>query len=189
MVLTTPYFNAANVDQASLTLGNDDGNETPIAGKKKLTPAATLTDVDRDGDRDLVAEFEESRLLANGDLTPASTRLFLLGRLRSGGHLRGSDAVRGVPRPPGRATPPSRRSACPRVLTLGPNPLLLRGLEVSRPPDDIGSRDGPDRPPPLILRRQRVGLPRGSSSRAPGSGCARSDTTHLVGAVAPLFRW
>lgn len=92
-ILTSPYFNAANIDPATLTLGDDDGLETPIVRKKKLAPVATLSDVDRDGDRDLVVEFEESQLMRNGDLTPASTALVLLGRLRHGKHIRGVDAV------------------------------------------------------------------------------------------------
>ncbi len=92
-ILTSPYFNAAGIDPATLTLGNDDGLDTPIARKKKLIPAAKLYDVDRDGDADLVTEFEVSQLLANGDLTPATTRLVLLGMLRNGKHIRGSAAV------------------------------------------------------------------------------------------------
>ena len=92
-ILSNPWFNATNVDPASLTLGNDDGLDTPIARKKKTTPMSTIVDLDRDGDPDLVAEFEEKTLMSTGDLTAASTSLTLLGRLRNGKHIRGVAAV------------------------------------------------------------------------------------------------
>jgi probable HAF family extracellular repeat protein len=92
-ILTSRFFNAANVDASSVTLGNDDGNDTPVVQSRKLTPSATLKDVDRDGDLDLVLQFDQPQMVRNGDLTASTTKLVLLGRLKSGERIRGSDAA------------------------------------------------------------------------------------------------
>jgi len=92
-ILGSRWLQAASIDPQTLTLGNDDGQETPVAQKKKFTPAATLTDVNRDGRSDLVAEFEESKLMANGDLAPGAVTVVLLGRFRNGKQLRGASVL------------------------------------------------------------------------------------------------
>ena len=96
-ILGSQWFNAAGIDPTSLTLGNDDGNETAINFKKKLTPVATLVDQNRDGFPDLVAEFAEDRLIANGDLVVGAGRLVVLGRFGNGKHLWGAGGVSVAP--------------------------------------------------------------------------------------------
>jgi uncharacterized membrane protein len=94
-LLGSPWFHAGDIDPASLTLGNDNGNETPIV-RKKGTPAARLTDVNRDGQLDLVAEFDKQAMTKNGDLVSGSQVLIVQGRLRDGTRIRGADRVVGV---------------------------------------------------------------------------------------------
>ena len=64
-VLTTPDFDAAEVDPATATLGNNDGSDTPVATKKKGKPEAKFKDVDRDGDDDLRLQFKTKELEKN----------------------------------------------------------------------------------------------------------------------------
>jgi hypothetical protein len=95
-ILGSRWFRAADVTPASLTLGDDDGLDTPVA-RKKSAPLARLTDVNRDGFPDLVAEFDKRQLRNNGDLAAGAQTLFLLGRMQSGTHLRGADVVAVAP--------------------------------------------------------------------------------------------
>jgi uncharacterized membrane protein len=92
-VLGSRWFRATDVDPASLTLGNDDGLDTPVAMKKGV-PVAKLTDVNRDGFLDLVADFDEGALLNNGDLALGTQTLVLLGGTKTGAHVRGTDVAR-----------------------------------------------------------------------------------------------
>ncbi|HUQ82694.1 MAG TPA: hypothetical protein VM076_16205 [Gemmatimonadaceae bacterium] len=96
-VLTTPAFNAATLNVATVTLGNEIGDETPVVVKNNGTRQASLEDVDGDGDVDLVLHFDVQTLLANGDLTPATTQLVLRGRTNAGVPVRGADGVTVVP--------------------------------------------------------------------------------------------
>ncbi|MGH7628877.1 MAG: hypothetical protein ACREOF_05730 [Gemmatimonadales bacterium] len=77
---------------ASLTLGGDDGLETPVA-RRKTGPIAKLTDVNRDGFVDLVADFDERAMMNNGELAAGISPLVLLGRLKEGKHIRGTDVI------------------------------------------------------------------------------------------------
>lgn len=92
-IITNPYFDATRVDPGSLALGNDDGNDTPVARDRKLAPQVTRRDVDRDGDMDVVATFDQPTMVQRGDLTASSTRLVLTGALNDGKRIRGSDLV------------------------------------------------------------------------------------------------
>lgn len=92
-VLTTSNFNAATVDVASVTLGNEIGTDTRIAKQNKKTPMAAMQDVDLDGDLDLILQFEIPTLVANGDLTASTTQLVLKGTRTGGGAVRGVDNV------------------------------------------------------------------------------------------------
>jgi hypothetical protein len=92
-VLTTPTFDAATVDVASVTLGNETGTDTRVAKQNKKTPMAAMQDVDLDGDRDLILQFEIPALVANGDLTASTTQLVLKGTRTGGGAVRGVDNV------------------------------------------------------------------------------------------------
>jgi uncharacterized membrane protein len=94
-LLGSPWFHAGDIDPGTLTLGNDNGTETPVA-RKKGAPSAKLTDVDRDGDLDLVAEFDKQAMTRSGDLVLGSQTLVVQGRLRDGTRLRGADQVAGV---------------------------------------------------------------------------------------------
>jgi hypothetical protein len=91
-ILGSRWFRATDVDPASLTLGNDDGLDTPVA-LKKGAPVAKLTDVNRDGYVDLVADFDEGALMNNGDLALGAQTLVLLGRTKTGTHVRGTDVA------------------------------------------------------------------------------------------------
>jgi uncharacterized membrane protein len=91
-ILGSRWFRATDVDPASLTLGNDDGLDTPISMKKGV-PVAKLTDVNRDGFVDVVADFDEGALMNNGDLALGGQTLVLLGRTKTGVHVRGTDVA------------------------------------------------------------------------------------------------
>ena len=96
-ILTTPDFDAAAIDPATVTLGDDDGDDTPVAVKNNGTLYASLQDADGDGDIDLVVHFSRPALMANGDLSASSTELVLNGETTGGDAFRGSDAVRVLP--------------------------------------------------------------------------------------------
>ncbi|MGH7340177.1 MAG: hypothetical protein ACREKH_06775, partial [Candidatus Rokuibacteriota bacterium] len=103
-VLTTPELDAASLDPASITLGNDDGDDTPVATKARRRGQgeprlmASLEDVDQDGDLDLVLHFKTQALVINGDLTAGTTELTLNGLTIEGTAVEGHDVVRIVAR-------------------------------------------------------------------------------------------
>jgi len=89
-VLTTPTFDAPTlVDPATARLGT-----TPVAAKKKGGLYVSTKDVDLDGDADLVLHFERAQLVANGDLTTATSSLTLRATLTDGRAIEGQDEVR-----------------------------------------------------------------------------------------------
>lgn len=94
-LLGSPWLPAGALDPASLTLGNDNGTETPVA-LKKGSPVARLTDANRDGDLDLVVDFPKQAMTKAGDLVAGTQVLVVQGRLRDGTRLRGADQVTGV---------------------------------------------------------------------------------------------
>ena len=61
--------------------------------RKKNTPVAKLTDVNRDRLPDLVAEFDVQTMTRSGDLVAGTQTLIVQGRLRDGVRLRGADEV------------------------------------------------------------------------------------------------
>lgn len=83
-ILSNPYFNAQQVDAATVTLGDEQGTETPVVRKKRGDLLAVYRDIDRDGDTDLVLTFDPKELIANGDLSAGATRLLLLGKRNDG---------------------------------------------------------------------------------------------------------
>lgn len=97
-ILTTDDFDAGTVDPSTVTLGNNDGADTPVAARKNGSLMAGLEDVDDDGDLDLVLHFSTQELVANGDLDGNTTELTLNGGTTDGLLvIHGSDTVTIVP--------------------------------------------------------------------------------------------
>ena len=94
-LLGSRWFQAGEIDPGTLTLGNDNGIETPVARKKGI-PVARLTDSNRDGFVDLVVEFDKQAMARSGDLVAGAQTLILQGGLRGGIRVRGADVVTGV---------------------------------------------------------------------------------------------
>lgn len=96
-VLTTANFDAADVDPTPVTLGNDDGNDTPVAVKRDSSLHASLEDVDLDGDVDLILHFDVQVMGANNDPDSTTTELNLNGMTWSAAGICGSDIISLVP--------------------------------------------------------------------------------------------
>ena len=93
-MLTTPALDAPRlVNPATARLGS-----TPPAVRKQGSLYVSAKDVDGDGDADLVIHFERAQLVANGDLTTATTSLVLRANLLDGRQVEGRDAVRVIKR-------------------------------------------------------------------------------------------
>ena len=115
-VLTSDDVDAADIDPSTVTLGDDDGNDTPVAPRKKGRLHAALEDVDGDGRDDLVLHFDTQALIGNGDLTVASGALTLNGATEDGTTLQGADVVRIAP---GSGRGPAAKSAGSESVTWG----------------------------------------------------------------------
>ena len=97
-VLSSATLDATTLDPATIVLGDESGTDTPVGERKNGRYYATFEDVNKDGRLDLVLQFEVPALVANGDLTLASTSLTLRGVLGNGcSHVRGAESVRVVP--------------------------------------------------------------------------------------------
>jgi hypothetical protein len=97
-VLSSATLDARTLDPATIVLGNESGTDTPVARRTNGSYYATFQDVNRDGRLDLVLQFAVPALVANGDLTLASTSLTLRGVLSNGcSNVRGTESVRVVP--------------------------------------------------------------------------------------------
>lgn len=96
-IQTTESFDAADVDPATVTLGNNDGTDTPVAKRKNGTLMASMEDWDGDGDDDMVLHFDTPSLVSNGDLSSTTTELFITGKTSGGTSFIGSDAVKITP--------------------------------------------------------------------------------------------
>ncbi len=92
-VYGSPYFSVAQLDLATLTLGNENGNDTPVLRGNNGRIDARITDTNRDGHPDLLLSFDRRQLVANGDLTSSTERLFLTGRRLDGKPIRGVGGV------------------------------------------------------------------------------------------------
>jgi len=89
----TPWFNAASIDPASLTLGDESGTDTPVLRNRNGRVDARLVDEDRDGHLDLVVAFDRRALVQSGDLHSETEFLVLLGKRTDGKQIRGVGAV------------------------------------------------------------------------------------------------
>jgi probable HAF family extracellular repeat protein len=96
-ISSNPWFNAQSVNAASVTLGDEQGSDTPALRDRKGKVAAVYRDIDRDGDLDLVIDFDASEMVNKGDLTSSTTKLVLLGKRTDGRALRAVESVIVVP--------------------------------------------------------------------------------------------
>jgi hypothetical protein len=96
-LFSSPAFDATAVDPATVTLGDEAAPDTPVSMKNNGTWFAALEDVNGDGLLDVVFHFDRDVLIANGDLTAATTYLSLWGMGPGGLPFTGMDAVRVVP--------------------------------------------------------------------------------------------
>jgi probable HAF family extracellular repeat protein len=88
-ILGTGRLPVSLIDIRTVTLGDNDGNDTP-ALPPELRDGA-VADRNGDGQPDLVVHFDQAQLMANGDLTAETRHLWLMGAL-----LDRSNAVLGV---------------------------------------------------------------------------------------------
>jgi len=96
-ILSSTDFDAAAVDPATVTLGDNYGGETGVATRNNGSLMAGVEDVDGNGYLDLVLHFEVQALVANGDVNEYTTLLILNGATMTGVPIRGEDTVRIVP--------------------------------------------------------------------------------------------
>jgi hypothetical protein len=96
-VISEDAFDARLVDAATATLGDGVGADTPVARDKRGAPRFALTDVDGDGDMDVVFHFDRAALLVAGDVKATTTHLVFKSDLKDGRQVQGVDAVRVVP--------------------------------------------------------------------------------------------
>lgn len=94
VVKTAGSFDAATIDLGTVTLGDGDGDDTPIATRRNGSRMARLHDIDGDGDRDLILLFKTRALKSNGDLDRNMTELILTGETVDGAAIKGIDHVR-----------------------------------------------------------------------------------------------
>lgn len=93
-ILGSDDLDVADIDPASLTLGDETGPDTSIGEKNNGTLEAAVEDVNDDGFLDLVAMFSVRDLEDEGELTEFTTELVLRGFLDDAcTNIRGVDAV------------------------------------------------------------------------------------------------
>ena len=99
LIFGTADFDATTVDATTLTLGNDDGNDTPVARSSTGTLLVNPPlDMNNDGRLDLLVHFSTAELTQRGDLimTVGMTQtLVLRGQTRSpdNRHVTGSEPI------------------------------------------------------------------------------------------------
>lgn len=94
-ILTSPSFNAQNVNVATVRIG-DPALTNPalsIPGTPATPSRSAIEDVDGDGDADLILFFETAELVGGGALSPTSTKVRLTGKTFADDPLFGFDSV------------------------------------------------------------------------------------------------
>jgi VCBS repeat-containing protein len=97
-ILSSATFDAAQIDPATVTLGNEQGTDTPL---NKTTSGAwkfVMTDVNGDFRPDFYGYVSKAQIKANGDLTLSTTSLTALAGLKAPSTqlVRGTDMVKVV---------------------------------------------------------------------------------------------
>jgi PKD repeat protein len=93
-VLSTPDFDATEIDPSTAVLGDETGADTPVAQKNNGTWEAYTEDVNGDGLQDLVLMFQMPALVTAGDLTETTTELVFRAFMADAcTHVRGAGAV------------------------------------------------------------------------------------------------
>jgi aqualysin 1 len=95
-VLSTAEFDATRLNAATVTLGSEEGTDTPVAQRRNGTAFSSVEDVNGDGLPDMVLHFSIADLQASGNLGAETVRLVLNGRFVDGWFFRGMDDVRVV---------------------------------------------------------------------------------------------
>ncbi len=86
-ILTTPDFNANDVDMGTVRFG-------PTASTALAAPVQyALEDIDKDGDMDMILHFRTQDV----GLTTTSTTATLIGKTKAGLDIEGTDSVRITP--------------------------------------------------------------------------------------------
>ena len=78
------------MDASTVTLGNDDGNDTPVATYANGSLIAKVMDFNDDGLMDLGLTFSPAEMEANGDLSISTTNLVLNGETTDGQAISGN---------------------------------------------------------------------------------------------------
>lgn len=97
-VLSSSTFDATTLNPATVVLGDGAGTGTHVAQRKNGKYHTSVEDANGDGRADLVLQFDIPTLVANSDITMASTSLTLGGVLTNGcSNVSGTDVIRVVP--------------------------------------------------------------------------------------------
>ena len=89
-ILTTPAFNARTVNASTIQLGD------PNFSGKAASIRSRITNVDGDGDKDMVLTFTLCSIVTNGALNINSTEMVLTGMTLDGVSITGRDSVKVV---------------------------------------------------------------------------------------------
>jgi hypothetical protein len=91
-VLGTDALSVAEIDAATVTLGDGSPADTPVA-QHAGDALASVVDANADDRDDLTLLFDKEELIAQGELTATTTELTLSGSLRDGQAIRASHEV------------------------------------------------------------------------------------------------
>jgi VCBS repeat-containing protein len=97
-ILSSATFDASQVDPATVTLGNEQGTDTPLNKTSTGTWKFVMTDVNGDFRPDFYGYVSKAAIKTNGDLTLSTTSLTVLAGLKAPSTqlVRGTDMVKVV---------------------------------------------------------------------------------------------